>query len=131
MILGSYGIQISSGEVTICGATLGRMENKIHWVDAPYCHALPVIRCPEEATLEIHPHPEASTLRDLGKLSPYFRRLWNDTTASKSTFQIVCNPPKALPHNHGLIIPSSTLQKMGPSEHYCKTWSLRLNGIRR
>ncbi|RYP27015.1 hypothetical protein DL768_011352 [Monosporascus sp. mg162] len=31
----------------------------------------------------------ASTLRDLGKLSPYFRRLWNETPESDSTFRIL------------------------------------------
>ena len=89
MVLGSYGVQVSSGEVTISGATLEK-SSKIYWVDAPYCHALPVIRCPEQATLDLHPHPEASKLRDLGKLSPSFRKLWNDATTPESTFQIVC-----------------------------------------
>ncbi|RYP74969.1 hypothetical protein DL769_003904 [Monosporascus sp. CRB-8-3] len=31
----------------------------------------------------------ASTLRDLGKLSPYFRRLWNETPESDSSFTIL------------------------------------------
>ncbi|KAK7754378.1 Polynucleotide 5'-hydroxyl-kinase grc3 [Diatrype stigma] len=89
VILGSYGIQVTSGEVTVNGATLGKSK-KIYWVDAPYCHALPVVRCPEKAALDLHSHPRASTLRELGRLSPYFRRLWNDTPEpSDSTFKIL------------------------------------------
>ncbi|KAI5922951.1 hypothetical protein F4810DRAFT_670936 [Camillea tinctor] len=86
VILGSYGIRIDSGEVTIVGATL-RPSKDIHWVNAPHCHALPVIRCSEDAVLELSSHPGADSLRQLGKLSPQFGRLWNET--SESSFQIL------------------------------------------
>lgn len=96
VVLGSYGIHVTSGEVTVNGATLERSK-QIYWVDAPYCHALPVIRCPEEAAFDLHSHPGASTLRNLGKLSPYFRRLWNDASElPDSTFKIV----RRLSHCH-------------------------------
>ncbi|KAI1210236.1 uncharacterized protein F4807DRAFT_424345 [Annulohypoxylon truncatum] len=97
VILGSYGIRVTSGEMTINGATL-RSADKVYWVDAPYCHALPVVRCSESATTELLPHPNATALRSLGKLSPYFRKLWNEsdpsslakkTTISESSFQIL------------------------------------------
>ncbi|KAI2463356.1 hypothetical protein F4781DRAFT_426423 [Annulohypoxylon bovei var. microspora] len=97
VILGSYGIRVTSGEITINGATL-RSSDKVHWVDAPYCHALPVVRCPDSATTELLSHPNASALRSLGKLSPYFRKLWNESgasstnknaTRSESTFEIL------------------------------------------
>ncbi len=85
----------TAGEITINGATL-RGSEEVHWVDAPYCHALPVIRCPENATLELLPHPNAEGLRSLGRLSPQFRKLWNEasssedkSTSSDSSFQIV------------------------------------------
>ncbi|KAI1339790.1 hypothetical protein F5Y15DRAFT_382135 [Xylariaceae sp. FL0016] len=85
-ILGSYGIRVESGEITIYGATLNTSQ-RIHMVDAPHCHALPVIRCVEDATIELCPHPGVATLRELGSLSPLFRKLWNDTP--DSTFQIL------------------------------------------
>ncbi|KAI0381445.1 hypothetical protein F5Y04DRAFT_82032 [Hypomontagnella monticulosa] len=93
VILGSYGLRVTSGEITINGATLGNSD-RAHWVHAPHCHALPVIRCPDAANLELHPDPTAVDLRSLGRLSPQFRRLWNEssdkiTGASDSTFQIL------------------------------------------
>ncbi|KAI0000095.1 hypothetical protein F4779DRAFT_151929 [Xylariaceae sp. FL0662B] len=94
VILGSYGVHMKSGEITINGAAL-RPSKTVHWVDAPHCHALPVIRCSDSATLELLPHPIAAGLRSLGRLSPRFRRLWNEPSASTddsspdSTFQIL------------------------------------------
>ncbi|KAI1098092.1 hypothetical protein F4804DRAFT_137856 [Jackrogersella minutella] len=97
VILGSYGIRVTSGEITINGAIL-KTAGKVHWVDAPHCHALPVVRCPDSATTELLPHPNVTGLRNLRKLSPYFRKLWNESisssldgnaVASKSTFQIL------------------------------------------
>ncbi|KAL7619516.1 Polynucleotide 5'-hydroxyl-kinase grc3 [Parahypoxylon ruwenzoriense] len=92
VILGSYGIHVTSGEVTINGATL-RSSDKPHWVDAPYCHALPVIRCADAAALELLSHPSAPSLKSLGRLSPQFRKLWNETnensTSPETTFQIL------------------------------------------
>ncbi|KAK5625223.1 hypothetical protein RRF57_000939 [Xylaria bambusicola] len=75
VILGSYGVQVESGEVTINGAIL-KASKTTAWVHAPRSHALPVIRCTEEATLEFQPHPEAENLKALGVLSPLFRNLW-------------------------------------------------------
>ncbi|KAI1080401.1 hypothetical protein F5B20DRAFT_111833 [Whalleya microplaca] len=94
VILGSYGIHMKSGKITINGATL-RTSTTVHWVDAPHCHALPVIRCPDNATLELLPHPSATGLRSLGRLSSHFRRLWNEAntsvhdSSSESTFRIL------------------------------------------
>ncbi|KAI1139161.1 hypothetical protein F5Y05DRAFT_340093 [Hypoxylon sp. FL0543] len=96
VILGSYGLRVTSGEITINGATL-RGSNNVHWVDAPYCHALPVVRCSDSAITELLPHPGATELRSLGMLSPLFRKLWNESnvvsdansTPSDSTFQIL------------------------------------------
>ncbi|KAI0838364.1 hypothetical protein F5Y06DRAFT_45087 [Hypoxylon sp. FL0890] len=96
VILGSYGLRVTSGEITINGATL-RSSDKVHWVDAPYCHALPVIRCSDSATTELLPHPHTAGLRSLGKPSPLFRKLWNESSVASdakspppdSTFQIL------------------------------------------
>lgn len=63
--------------MTIYGATL-RPVAKTYWVHAPLCYALPVLRCPEDAVVEIETHPAAESLRKLGSLSPLFRRLWNE-----------------------------------------------------
>ncbi|KAI1636039.1 hypothetical protein F4809DRAFT_611103 [Biscogniauxia mediterranea] len=86
VVLGSYGVRVDSGEVTIVGATL-RSSKDVYWVNAPHCHALPVIRCSKDAALELSPHPGADSLRQVGELSPQFRRLWNET--SDSSFQIL------------------------------------------
>lgn len=74
-----------------------KASDKVHWVHAPYCYALPVLRCPDdEAVVEIESHPAAESLRSLGKLSPLFRRLWNENSSSGTapkanpTFTIVC-----------------------------------------
>ncbi|KAI0517064.1 hypothetical protein F5B22DRAFT_636260 [Xylaria bambusicola] len=85
VILGSYGVQVESGEVTINGAIL-KASKTIAWVHAPQSHALPVIRCTEEASLELQPHPEAENLKALGVLSPMFRKLWceNPNNPSKT-----------------------------------------------
>ncbi|KAI1173792.1 hypothetical protein F4777DRAFT_421830 [Nemania sp. FL0916] len=97
VILGSYGIRIKSGEVTIYSATLG-MSDSVSWVHAPRSHALPVIRCTNEATLELHPHPGAQALKSLELLSPLFAKLWwdgpgsspgNQDTESRETFRIL------------------------------------------
>ncbi|KAI0533094.1 hypothetical protein GGR58DRAFT_135503 [Xylaria digitata] len=97
VILGSYGVRVESGEVTIYGAILKASKN-VSWVHAPQSHALPVIRCADEATLELQSHPRAQGLKDLGMLSPLFRKLWcggpsspsgNKDSGSSETFQIL------------------------------------------
>ncbi|OTA52909.1 hypothetical protein K449DRAFT_340263 [Hypoxylon sp. EC38] len=96
VILGSYGLRVTAGEITINGATL-RSSDKIHWVDAPYCHALPVVRCSDSATIELLSRQKSDGLRSLERLSPLFRKLWNESNAasdakytpSDSSFQIL------------------------------------------
>ncbi|KAI1657032.1 hypothetical protein F4813DRAFT_88942 [Daldinia decipiens] len=83
VILGSYGIRVKSGEITLNGAVL-RMSESVYWVNAPHCHALPVLRCSDDASLELLPHPVAAGLRSLGKLAPQFRKLWNETNLSSN-----------------------------------------------
>ncbi|KAJ8128160.1 hypothetical protein O1611_g5478 [Lasiodiplodia mahajangana] len=83
VIFGSYGVRVKSGEVTVYGATLGPSDS-VSWVHAPQSHALPVIRCSNDATLELHPHPSAQDLQNLGLLSPLFRRLWWETPVPSS-----------------------------------------------
>ncbi|KAI0475649.1 hypothetical protein GGR56DRAFT_646782 [Xylariaceae sp. FL0804] len=97
VILGNYGVRVDSGEITINGATL-RPSKTVYWIDAPHCHALPVIRCADSAALELRPHPGAEGLRNLGRLSPLFNRLWNEAaqpspdtkhTVASPTFQVL------------------------------------------
>ncbi|KAI1821626.1 hypothetical protein F4861DRAFT_451194 [Xylaria intraflava] len=75
VIFGSYGVRVESGEVTVYGATLGASKD-VFWIHAPQSHALPVIRCTDDANVELHPHPGARELKELGRLSPLFRKLW-------------------------------------------------------
>jgi polynucleotide 5'-hydroxyl-kinase GRC3/NOL9 len=96
VVLGSFGIKVLHGEVTLAGATLRASENTF-WVHAPQCLALPVIRTTEESRLELHNDPTSRGLRKLGRLSPLFRRIWNEsgdtadgTVGGENTFQIVC-----------------------------------------
>ncbi|KAI0404717.1 hypothetical protein F4802DRAFT_615368 [Xylaria palmicola] len=97
VVFGSYGVRVGTGEVTLYGATLGASQG-ISWVHAPLSHALPVIRCTADATLELHSHPHSQELKDLTSLSPLFRKLWlecpsssppNEDIRSSETFQIL------------------------------------------
>ncbi|PTB77497.1 hypothetical protein M440DRAFT_1400415 [Trichoderma longibrachiatum ATCC 18648] len=102
IVIGSFGIKVSAGEVTVFGATL-KPSDSIHWIHAPHCHAIPVIRTSEKVTLEIHSDPNADGLRRLSRLSPLFRGIWgeskDDTTETNlgkgRTFQIVCSSDDA------------------------------------
>ncbi|KAH0441951.1 RNA processing protein [Colletotrichum camelliae] len=102
LVLGSYGIKVISGEVTVAGATI-RPTDGIQWVHAPHCHGIPVVRCSDETTLELHPHPQAASLRKLERLSPLFRSLWNEPDETKSskkratvdTYKIICTADDA------------------------------------
>ncbi|KAI1815129.1 hypothetical protein GGS20DRAFT_576395 [Poronia punctata] len=75
VILGTYGFRVHSGEVTIYGASF-KASSHIYWVHAPQSHALPAIRCADDAKLDLLPYPSAKELKSLGKLSPLFRKLW-------------------------------------------------------
>ncbi|KAI0195232.1 hypothetical protein EV127DRAFT_181850 [Xylaria flabelliformis] len=81
VILGSYGVRVESGEATVYGATL-KPSQSVSWVHAPQSHALPVIRCTSDATLELQRHPCAQELKDLGFLSPLFRKVWWENPSS-------------------------------------------------
>lgn len=93
MILGSYGVRVKTGEATISGASIYPSE-VVHWVHAPHCHSLPVLRCSERSIIEIHSHPSASCLRSLEKLSPIFGSLWNEAATEgprTQSWQILSN----------------------------------------
>lgn len=104
VILGSYGLRLESGEITVSGAGLTPSEDR-HWIHAPCSHALPVIRCVEDASLELHSHPGAQSLQDMSRLSPQFNKLWNETSTAAPgqnaidktlSFQIVSSRPSAI-----------------------------------
>lgn len=128
---------MTSGEITINGAIL-RSAEKIHWVDAPHCHSLPVIRCSNTATIELSSNSNvAAAFRGLGRLSPHFRKLWNESPSSspaqmatgpESTFQTVHSPQNTisnLSNNVNSYIHQPTVQK----EYRCKTLFPRQSGI--
>ncbi|OLN94199.1 Polynucleotide 5'-hydroxyl-kinase GRC3 [Colletotrichum chlorophyti] len=102
LTLGSYGIRVTQGEIVVAGASI-RPSDDIKWVHAPYCHAIPVLRCSEETRLELHPHPQAASLHRLEKLSQLFRGLWHEPEKTKSykqsgrteTFKIICTSEDA------------------------------------
>ncbi|KAL7820730.1 hypothetical protein V8C26DRAFT_393166 [Trichoderma gracile] len=102
IVIGSFGIKVTAGEVTIFGATL-KPSGSIHWVHAPHCHAIPVIRTSEKVALELHSDPNADGLRRLSRLSPLFRGIWGEskddtieaTPGKGRTFQIVCSSDDA------------------------------------
>lgn len=93
-MLGCFGIRVVTGEVTIAGATLRSSEN-IFWVYAPHCLAMPVIRTTQDSRLRFHNDTNSIHLKKLGRLSPLFKRLWNEPAeanddAGKRSFRFVC-----------------------------------------
>ncbi|KAB5542687.1 hypothetical protein GE09DRAFT_1037352 [Coniochaeta sp. 2T2.1] len=96
VVLGSYGLKVTEGEITVAGATI-RPHDAVCWVNAPLCHAIPVIRTTRDTVLELRPSPAAASLRELEILNPVFGRLWNEQTAGsgaskssrKDTFRVI------------------------------------------
>ncbi|KAM5365445.1 hypothetical protein ACJZ2D_010980 [Fusarium nematophilum] len=87
LVIGSFGIRVVQGEVTLAGATL-RPSETTEWVHAPHCHAVPVIRTAEDTRLELCPDQNAQGLRQLGRISPLFRKMW-ESSSKEATFQII------------------------------------------
>ncbi|RFU79184.1 hypothetical protein TARUN_3040 [Trichoderma arundinaceum] len=102
IVIGSFGIKVIAGEATVFGATL-RPTDPIHWIHAPHCHAIPVIRTSEKVSLELYNDSNADGLRRLSRLSPLFRGIWSDSKEDSTetslgrgrTFQIVCSSDDA------------------------------------
>ncbi|KAK5995657.1 Polynucleotide 5'-hydroxyl-kinase GRC3 [Cladobotryum mycophilum] len=101
LILGNYGIRVLTGEVAVSGAIF-RPSEKIHWIHAPHCHSIPVLRTPERTSLEIHNDPNFDDFRKLDRLSPLFKKIWNDLDDGKEsklgtgrTFQVICTSDDA------------------------------------
>lgn len=95
VVLGSFGIKVRSGQVAILGTTLSVSED-IHWIHAPQCHALPVIRTSEKTRLELHSDRADCQLLCLSSLSPLYQGIWHDSGknpnikgSSEDTFKIV------------------------------------------
>lgn len=98
-MLGSFGIRVRSGEVSLLGAMISASET-IHWIHAPHCHALPVIRTSEKTHLELHNDNADKPLTCLTALSPLFQRIWTESESevdgeanvdsSGDSFKIVC-----------------------------------------
>lgn len=88
--MGSYGVRLRSGIISILGATL-RPCTFTYWVHAPRSHALPVLECVKEARIDILPHPSSKSLKNLEMCEPIFRDLWNPHTEKGkfSTFYLI------------------------------------------
>lgn len=134
-MLGSFGIRVIRGEVNVAGASF-RATEAVHWVHAPSCHAIPVLRCAEKTGLELYPDPCARSLRQLGRLSPLFRKMWNEPTnstnkrpISEATFQIV-SPKLRFQQIAPLTVYSCTLPRMHQRALSSKTWCRLRNGTR-
>lgn len=84
IVLGSFGIRVVAGEVTVAGATL-RSSETIFWVQAPNCLAIPVIRTTQNCELQFHNDVNSVHLKKLGRLSPLLRRLWNEPVEADSS----------------------------------------------
>lgn len=76
---GQYGLWVKSGTVSLYGAILGagRDMQEIHHVFAPSTHALPAIACVSERC-EIDVWNCGHSMLKLSKLSPLYRRIWNE-----------------------------------------------------
>ncbi|KEY67913.1 hypothetical protein S7711_02124 [Stachybotrys chartarum IBT 7711] len=115
MVLGTFGVRVLTGEVTVLGSFI-RASETVHWVSAPHCYAVPVLRTSENTSLELHNDPNTNSLRGLGPLSPLFRGIWNEASASsrRSTFQILYSsddaPKRSLVQD--LVSPPAWNQKL-------------------
>ncbi|EFX00884.1 RNA processing protein [Grosmannia clavigera kw1407] len=127
VILGSYGVVVGSGEVTVAGATL-RPRRQAYWVHAPQCHALPIVRCTDEATVTLVPHLGAAGLRKLERLAPVFGQLWNETKEAKETFQILYTPQDGTTRSQGLVSPPEWNKLMAELAAAKRTGSRRSGG---
>ncbi|OAA82034.1 RNA processing protein Grc3 [Akanthomyces lecanii RCEF 1005] len=102
IVLGIFGIRVRSGEVSILGTTINASET-IHWIHAPHCHALPVIRASEKTRVELHSDKADKPLSCLSALSPLYQRIWHENesnsedinSAAKDTFRILCTSEDA------------------------------------
>ncbi|KAG5928783.1 hypothetical protein E4U42_008038 [Claviceps africana] len=93
IVLGCFGIRVLTGEITIAGATLRESET-IFWVYAPHCSAVPVIRTTQDCRILFHNDPNSVHLKKLGRLSPLFKRLWDEPAeandnAGKRSFRFI------------------------------------------
>ncbi|KAG5930908.1 hypothetical protein E4U53_002061 [Claviceps sorghi] len=107
IVLGCFGIRVVTGEVTVAGATLRESES-ILWVYAPHCSAVPVIRTTQDCRILFHNDPNSVHIKKLGRLSPLFKRLWNEPAeatddAGKRSFRFVCAQERR-PQSHELVI---------------------------
>ncbi|KAJ2896963.1 Polynucleotide 5'-hydroxyl-kinase GRC3 [Zalerion maritima] len=100
VILGSYGLCVGGerGEIGLSGAILRSPTSgkpRVQWVHAPHSHAVPIIRCrSSEAQVEILSHPSAPNLRQMSRLNPVFRNLWDESCrkslqSTKQTFHVI------------------------------------------
>ncbi|KAJ6782915.1 hypothetical protein PWT90_09572 [Aphanocladium album] len=102
IVLGSFGIKVRSGEVAVLGATLTASDT-IHWIQAPHCQALPVIRTSEKTRLELHNDKADKPLSCLAALSPLYQRIWHEHDSNseeafslaEDTFRILCTSEDA------------------------------------
>ncbi|PHH79636.1 hypothetical protein CDD82_2249 [Ophiocordyceps australis] len=111
ILVGSYGIQVLRGSVSVAGAVItpGFTTN---WVHAPYCCAVPVLRTAEDTKLMLYHDVNAHGLRNLGRLSPIFRRIWDCRLAAASPDKPNCPSTFEFIGNSGEHAAQCTLQEL-------------------
>ncbi|KKF96811.1 Polynucleotide 5'-hydroxyl-kinase GRC3 [Ceratocystis platani] len=106
VIVGSYGIKIHRGEVTIAGATL-QPSDMTYWICAPLSHAVPVLRCYKGVRIDLYPDPVFRNMRQLESLSHLFKEIWpsnmsqsfrvlftSEDVPKRTTVQLLTSPPE-------------------------------------
>ena len=88
-MLGSFGVRLLEGELTVAGATL-RPSREMQFIHAPHCYALPVIRTVLNSKIELCSDSRAWGLHQLGRLSPALKTILTDSTDQTFTIVTFC-----------------------------------------
>lgn len=75
--IGQYDVEVKEGTVTVCEAILSA-DGTSHHVFAPTTHSLPSIKCLTKVAI-IEFRPSEHMMQSLSKLTPLYRRIWNET----------------------------------------------------
>ncbi|RGP80374.1 polynucleotide 5 -hydroxyl-kinase grc3 [Fusarium longipes] len=136
LVIGSFGIRVIQGKVTLAGATL-YPSGTIEWVHAPHCHAIPVLRTVEETILELHPDNNARGIPKTPKDSTFEFIYSSEDAPKKSIIKELASLPEWNKKLNSLTLransqkqPSLSTLICGPKSAGKSTFSrLFLNGL--